>query len=403
MTWDDIKRGAAEAEAKFPELVPQYADERAKLLPIIDTAEWQGQPPEREFAWGDWIPLRQSTMLTGEGGVGKSLLAQMLCTCIAFGRPFLGMETRQMSALYVTAEDDADELWRRQAAICSSLQIPLPETTGPLILVSLAGEAETALARLTDDKIKSTDLWRQVLATASARAVRFSVFDNATDMMAGDHNDVHQVAAFVNLLTGLAIRTNGVSLILHHPNKGGADWLGSVAWHNKVRSRLIVKHSEDEDDPDCRVIENPKANYGPSRGKVAFRWHHGAFVRDEDLPSDHAAELHAITRANGENRRFLECLAKATEERRATSPSPSASNYAPRVFAKMTVGKGISEKGFAAAMERLLHLGTIANGQRVYQRDNRQWVTGLGRLDLAPTPAPTPAPTNAQRCTEGSV
>jgi hypothetical protein len=203
----------------------------------------------------------------------------------------------------------------------------------------------------------------------------------------------------VNLLTGLAIRRNGVAMILHHPNKAGEDWLGSVAWHNKVRSRLIIQDG-DEDDPDSRTIVNPKSNYGPKGAKLIFRWHRGAFVRDEDLPADHAAELSASIKANSENRKFLECLAKATAEKRATSPSASASNYAPRVFSKMTIGKGFTEKALAGAMERLLHLGTIANGQRVYQRDNRQWVTGLGLSEVAPTPAPTPAPTDAPECTE---
>jgi len=57
----------------------------------------------------------------------------------------------------------------------------------------------------------------------------------------------------------------------------------------------------------------------------------------------------------------------------------------------MTTGKGITEKGFASALERLLHLGTIANAQRVYQRDNRTWALGLGLPEGAQTLAQTPA------------
>jgi len=35
-------------------------------------------------------------MLTGKGGVVKSLLAQVLCTCVALGRPFMGLAVQEM-------------------------------------------------------------------------------------------------------------------------------------------------------------------------------------------------------------------------------------------------------------------------------------------------------------------
>src|SRR3546814_19737218 len=65
--------------------------------------------------------LRQATYLTGPGSAGKSLLGQQLATCHALGRPFLGVDTRGGPALYITCEDDKDELHRRQAAICRAL------------------------------------------------------------------------------------------------------------------------------------------------------------------------------------------------------------------------------------------------------------------------------------------
>ncbi len=39
------------------------------------------------------IPRGAVTMITGDGGVGKSLLAQQLLTAAAIGRDFLGCET----------------------------------------------------------------------------------------------------------------------------------------------------------------------------------------------------------------------------------------------------------------------------------------------------------------------
>lgn len=372
---DDALEPDFEAEADMP--VP------AAHLPLIDIGEWVGKsPPAREFAWGDMIPLLTTTMLTGPGGVGKSLFEQMLCTCIALGRPFLGLETRRMNTLYVTCEDDASELWRRQQGICASLGIPLKAVIGKLHLASLCGEDGTALASFdSDGKMTLTDRWRQLELTCEELDIRLYAFDNATDAMAGDLNDIHQVAEFVNLFTGLALRLDGAAMVLHHPNKAGDDWLGSVAWHNKVRSRLVIKRSETEGDSDGRVVENPKANYGASGGKIAFRWWKGAFIRDEDMPDDARGEMDALIRSNGAAERFLKCLAKTLEEKRNVSHSSAAANYAPRLFAKMTTGHGYTVQDYERAMERLLHTGDIRGNEPVFQYDNRTWAKGLKLME----------------------
>ncbi|MBT2133960.1 AAA family ATPase [Croceibacterium sp. LX-88] len=330
------------------------------LLPVIDMSGWNEEPPPRLSAWGDWLPFHQTTMLTGQGGVGKSLFEQALFTHIALGLPFLGMKTVQMNTLYITCEDDESELWRRQKAICAAIGVPISAVVGKLFLVSLAGVQDTAL--LASDEhgtLNPTSRWQQLRSTCTTHRIRIYGFDNATDALDADHNDLHEVASFMNLLTGLAIEMDGVSMIIHHPNKAGDDWLGSVAWHTKVRSRLIIKADEDRD-ADARMIENPKANYGPSGGKIHFRWHHGTFVRDEDLPSDYAADLADSIRVTGENAAFLACLQErvAQGDGRAVGPSPGP-NYAPAQFEGMAAAKGFKKAVLKRAMDRLFAIGAI--------------------------------------------
>lgn len=352
---------AAEPDWMREESLEGHEAEPTGLLPLINIAAWQGDAPPRRSLWGDWLPLHQTSMLTGPGGVGKSLFDQMLCTAIALGKPFLGMETEQRNALYVTCEDDADELWRRQDAICEAFGVTRRDLIGKLFLCSLGGEAETALA-VDDGKggIETTPRWHELAHTCRAFDIGLYAFDNATDALAADHNAIHPVASFVNLLTGLAIERDGVAMIIHHPNKAGDDWLGSVAWHNKVRSRLIIKRGEDKADTDARTIQNPKANYGPSGGEIAFRWHKGAFVREQDLPSDYAAELSKAVRANAENEIFLACLRarEAQGEGRQVGPAPGP-NYAPTQFEDMPQAKGLKRDRLKAAMERLFGIGAI--------------------------------------------
>ena len=349
----------AEAEAE------QDSGEAAArtLLPLVDIAAWAGDPPQRLSFWGDWLPAAQTTMLTGRGGIGKSLFEQCLLTAIALGRPFLGMDTVQRNTLYLTCEDDEAELWRRQDAINDAFGIVRADLVGKLFLCSLMGETDTALATFdASGRLQRTDRWRQLEHTCETLEISLYAFDNATDAMAGDLNDLHQVAEFVNLLTGLAKRMNGAAMILHHPNKAGEDWLGSVAWHNKVRSRLIIEDGENDGDPDARTIRNPKANYGPQGGKVAFRWFAGAFVREEDLSADTAAQLRELSIANAQCEAFLACLRQRASEGidRAVGPSPGP-NYAPAQFDGMPEAKGYKKQALKGAMDRLFRMGRIAS------------------------------------------
>lgn len=334
------------------------------VLSTINPASWEGkEAPLREWRVNDWVPLRQATLLTGRGGVGKSLLTQMLFTCTALGMPFLGVNTRQCPSLYVTCEDDADELWRRQGAICASLGVGMQALDGKLFLAALSGEAGNAIATFdATGRLLPTDRWQQIEATVESHGIGFVGLDNASHLMGGDHNDLNQVAAFLNLLNGLALKSDGAVLLLHHPNKAGDDWLGSVAWENQVRSRLIMKPSDEEGDTDSRSLQNPKANYAPMGSRIDFRWHKGAFVRDSDLPSDIGDELAATVKANAENAAFLRCLAERNKQRRQVSEKPTAQNYAPKQFEKMPEARGINRKRLEAAMDRLFRIDAIERG-----------------------------------------
>ncbi len=329
-------------------------------LAVINPAEWAGMmPPPRVWVWDQWMPLHQATLLTGKGGVGKSLLAQQLATCIALGLPLLGKDTRQANALYLTCEDDADELHRRQDAICKALNVELSDLAGRLFLSTLAGKTNNHLATFgPSGTLEVGTRYREVEEFALGNDVGFIVLDNASHLMIGDHNDLSTVAAFLGLLNGLALKIEGAVLILHHPNKAGDDWLGSVAWENQVRSRLVMKPSDVDGDSDARMLINPKANYAPKDSRLEFRWHKGAFVRERDLSNDVHAAINLTIAATHDNMVFLTCLREHTRQRRAVSEKHSPT-FAPTVFAKMPEAKGIGKVRLESAMDRLFRIGAI--------------------------------------------
>ncbi len=375
-----------------------------ETFPIADLAAWANTTPEpKRFVMAGFIPEHEVTLFTGAGGTNKSTFGLQLAACSAIGLPMLGVSVQPGPALYVTAEDEDRENHWRLVKIAAAIGTSLDRLAGKLHVVTLRGRLNNELATFdAEGRLHVTAALKLLRNTLEATGAKLLTLDNVGHLFVGNENDRGQVTAFINLLYQLCRELGVTILLVAHPNKqflqgnkAGNATSGSTAWLNAVRSQLMIERAEGLD-PDARVLSLGKANYARPDQTLAFRWHDFALLRDEDLPADRRAEIAAVVRANAEDDAFLRCLAKATEEKRATSTSRSASNYAPRIFAAMTSGKGVTEQGFEAALERLLHRGTIRNGERVYQRDNRAWVTGLG---FAPTLAPTPAPTLHEPCT----
>ena len=370
----------------------EYGEEAVEddgLLPLFNPAEWQGtKPPEREWRWDSFIPDFQATLLTGAGAAGKSLATQQMCTCVAMGLPFLGIPVKQAPALYITCEDDLEELHRRQEAICASLGITLEDTRDKLFLLSLQGEIGNELATFDGDGTMTiAPRYQQIERTALAKGIRFVTLDNTAHTFAGNENDRHEVAAFVNLNNRLAQAIGGSVLMVGHPNKAGDSYSGSTAWENQVRSRLYLEIPKGEEgapvNPDMRVIRNEKANYSKRGSEVRFWWVKGAFVADGDLPEGNDADVRECAQAGYENGLFLALLDKLTEQRRHVSHSRNLGNYAPKVMAAMPEAKGVTAKSFAQAMERLFTLDLIAASQPLWTGRDRHPLMGLARKNSA--------------------
>jgi hypothetical protein len=250
--------------------------------------------------------------------------------------------------------------------------------------------------------MKATDRWKGVVASVKHLGAGFVVLDNVAHLFTGDENVRNHVAAFTGLLNQLAGDINGGVLLLGHPNKAGAEYSGSTGWENQVRARIYLGYFEDEGgnivDPDARRLTNSKPNYGRRGDAIDFLWHNWAFVLPSDLPPDEMSARADVMQAETEDERFLQCLAKATAEGRATSASKSAQNFAPKVFAAMPTAKGMKAAAFRSALERLLDRGDIRADVEVGQYANRTPRLGIG---LAQNPAQNPAQNVCTEAHEG--
>ena len=245
--------------------------------------------PEREWVVQDRVPLKNVTLLSGEGGVGKSVISLHLAVATALGRDWLNALPTPGPALVLCCEDDADELHRRLDRIVEHYSATFGATYGELgdmHLLSLAGQDAVLAAPNRNGLVQATKLFGRIHEAACDLRPRLIVLDNSADVFAGNENDRAQVRQFVTLLRDMAISANAGLLLTSHPSltgiSTGTGLSGSTAWNASVRSRLYFKRAktekDEEPDPDLRVLEVMKSNYGPCGETVTVRWKDGLFL-----------------------------------------------------------------------------------------------------------------------------
>jgi RecA-family ATPase len=357
-------------------------------------------PKPKTFILPRIAPEAEVTLFTGAGAVGKSLLGQQFATAIAAGTGTLGLQVRQAPAIYLTCEDDAEQLHWRQVHICKTLDVSFAGLAGSLSLLCLKGELENVLATFTiDGRLVPAPLFAQLKALIQATGAKLVCLDNVAHLFAGNENDRSQVTQFVNLLNRLAVETGAAILLMGHPNKGGDTYSGSTAWLNAVRSQVFMTRPEgDRADPDTRVLTIGKPNYTQAGEALRFRWHDWAFVLEGDVPASAREEFAEVSRANVANEVFLACLREraAQGDGRAVGPN-SGSNYAPTQFADMPRARGFDKAALKAAMERLFAIGKI---EAVTVR-NKAKARDVTIIREVPEASPNAIPNDPERFPDG--
>ncbi len=382
-----------------------YFDEDNPLR-LINPAVWNGIEPEpQQYEWTGLLPSYQTTYLTGGGGEGKSTLGQGLAAHYAMCRPYLGFDTqlplegervRVLPAIYLTFEDDERTLQQRQREICNGMGITEDALDGLLYLSSLVGSPENDFVKFgPDGTISGTVLRDRLKAEVRRTNAGLLILDNFTHLFPGDENNRYQVASFLAALDSFCDETGVTVLLLGHPNKSGDEFSGSTAFNNQVRSRLFLEIPKRKDgtiiDPYARTLTRSKSNNALPGEKISFRYHNGAFVTDDQLPSDIARKQVAADRDKADDTIFLKCLDERIRQNRAVSEKPGP-NYAPTEFVRMSLGNKIGKDRYAAAMERLFLSNKIESG--FIRRDTAKGrdIVGLRRVDCDPQTLPQTVP-----------
>jgi RecA-family ATPase len=343
-------------------------------LEIIAPALLQGVAvPAREWIWEGWIPVGAVTALYGDGGTGKSLLAQQLMTACATGALFLGQEVAPCKTLGVFCEDDGDELHRRQVAVNRALGVDFKDL-GDMGWISRVGCENLLMTFEADGRGLDTPFFSQILNTAKDFGARVIVIDTAADAFAGNENIRPQVRQFIALLTRLAREIGGAVILLAHPSQtgkaSGEGAGGSTAWNNSVRSRLYLKRPGNGDgngkdkgqnnqdaaggeaaDPDLRIVSRLKANYAAAGVDLAVRYERGAFVEAGGAAGTIGARGPARNREAEEA--FMSGLGELSEKNIPCNVHRGQANYAPKALREKTQGcEGFSETELTCRFRR---------------------------------------------------
>ena len=334
-----------------------------------------GKPvPEREWHVPGLIPDATVTLLSGDGGTGKSLLALQLAMSTALGVQWLRNSVRQGQAFYLSAEDDDDELHRRINDIAQAYGADLSDLSG-LTARSLISE-ETLLATLEPGgSLSPAPLFEAIEGMLDEMQPNLLVLDTLADYFPGNENDRAQARQFVGMLRGLAVERQCAIVMLSHPSLSGmgsgTGMSGSTAWNNSVRSRLYftrVKDGEYEQDTDARVLKTMKANYGSIGGEIMMKWENGVFIADAPV-----AGLDRMAASAKAERVFLKLLNELNEQGRTVNHA-GGPTYAPKVFASMKEAEGVTKGALKAAMDSLFNSGKIQLAESGPPSKRRQYL-----------------------------
>lgn len=258
----------------------------------IDWGACEGDPPVLGWVWQNLIPQGHVTTLFGDGGTGKTLLAQQLATMIAMPghrRPLeqdglLGHSVEPGRVVALFCEDDENELWRRQVKINNALNLNMRDLSN---FTAFSGYGrDNLLVHFDQNTAKPTSGLEHLRAACKARRPSLVVIDNIADTFGGDEiRRVHVNQFLKTYLGGIANDFGCAVLLLGHPSNtglaSGSGISGNRAWSNGVRSRLFMRRLGEDDpspDPNGRILELMKANYAPTGTWVRVTYQDGLWV-----------------------------------------------------------------------------------------------------------------------------
>lgn len=230
------------------------------------------------------------TILTGPGGKGKSRCGLQIASAVARGdkdaipgMPQLNIKEEGEEVIYLTWEDDKDEIDRRlkrhpglynnDLAFENNFYFRLKDN---FHCYDLANRGSLWKVIGYNYKTQShingfTALGKEVISMHETIKPRLLVIDVLAHAFMGNENNRSEVVEFMDTLNGLCRGTEMCVLLIAHPAKtADSDFSGSTSWHGSARCLLTLKNETDKDTKEDRLmLKMAKTNYfKPQKWKI---------------------------------------------------------------------------------------------------------------------------------------
>lgn len=363
---------------------PEQVQAPAGDLQPMDWGVLEHKAPEpTSWRFEGWLPEGTVTLLSANGGVGKSNLSLQLGVAMAHGMSLFDIETKPSKVLILSGEDEARTVHFRVANICADLGLSMAELRDRLVVYDLT-QADCVLWK--DGGTTERMQWLADVTVATKANV--VIIDNASDVFASNENDRTEVRGFMRALNLIANVTRAAVLLLAHVDKasvrGGAGldsnttFSGSTAWNNSARSRWAMVR-----DADTVVLRHEKCNLGPLQEELRIEFDPGAkvFKRFGTSPGLKAA---AKLVRNTQRAAILRLVGDAASAGANLSTNLNANNNA---YVSLREAPGfptqVNRKDFFGILKELEFEGLIA--QQTYTKANRTRGSRLVLTDAGQT------------------
>lgn len=270
---------------------------RPSPLRVVDASTYADKPlRQRDWLVENFLLRRSISILNGDGGVGKSLLAMQLQVALATGQPWIGIPLPRDCAVSLGfyCEDDEDELHRRFHDICRHYGCTWGDLEGKVLFMSRVGENNDLMRfNFKSETGTRTALFDQVESAVRMHGIEVCIFDTLADIFMGNENVRPQVRAFVTMMRRLALINNGGVIMTAHPSRAGmadgSGLSGSTGWNGSVRGRAYLTKPKTKDadidgeegPTNDRLLKMMKSNYGIAGESLRLKWQEGVFVRTD--------------------------------------------------------------------------------------------------------------------------
>lgn len=210
-------------------------------------------PPEHRWVWDGYIEQGTLTVLHGDGGTGKSILAGHLARAVAAGSQCLGRPITQGGVLIIDAENPIDEIHRRLHA--------LDYASVPADLIHYYRARDVIFGAPTD---VDTTLLRIVIQTHKSRLV---ILDSQRGLWGGEEKDQIEIRPFYRRLQAIAEELDCAIVVIHHDRRTGS-FSGSSDIHNSADTRLHLERPDPEK-PE-RILHHAKARSSAELPAAAY-------------------------------------------------------------------------------------------------------------------------------------